>query len=105
MDKNKDVYLHRQRRHESGEALVLNRGLGASRLTTDHLVDGIAAGWMGRAQVPFSVGETYRFSLVFIGDSSPAKSCSASPIIFGGRLARNVQCRLALLSLECDGAL
>jgi hypothetical protein len=98
------VYLHRQRGHESGEALVLDRGFGASRLTTDQMVDAIAAGWMGRAQVPFSVGETYRFSSVFIGDTSLAKSCSASPIIFVGRLVRNLKFRQALLSLECDDA-
>jgi hypothetical protein len=44
MDKNKDVYLHRQRGHESAKAVGLDRGLGASRLPTDHLVDAIAAG-------------------------------------------------------------
>ena len=103
MDRNK-ADLHRQRGHESGEAVVLNRGLGASGLTSDQMVDAIVAGWMGRAQVPFSVGETYRFSSVFIGDASLAKSCSASPIIFGGRLFLNLKFRQALLSLECDAA-
>ena len=104
MDRNK-ADLHKQRGPESGEAAVLNKGVGASRLTTDQMVDAIAAGWMGRAQVPFSVGETYRFSSVFIGDTSLVKSCSASPIIIGRRLVGNVNCRLALISLDCDGAL
>jgi hypothetical protein len=64
----------------------------------------VAAGWMGRAQVPFSVGETYRFSSIFIGDTSLANSCSASPIIFVWRLVRNLKFRQAQLSLECNDA-
>jgi hypothetical protein len=63
-------------------------------------VDAIGAGWLGRAQALFSVGETYRFFPVFFGSVSLAIACEASLIIIDRFLVGDVKCRLALLNLR-----